>query len=70
MRIKVLVADDESRFRKLISDFLTKEDYEVIQAKDGKEALEIFFAIDDISLVILDLMMPFYSGIEVCKEKN
>ena len=42
-RIKVLVVDDESRMRKLVKDFLTKESYEVLEASDGEEALEIFF---------------------------
>ena len=67
-RIKVLVVDDESRMRKLVKDFLTKESYEVLEASDGEEALEIFFGKKDIGLVILDVMMPKVDGWEVCKE--
>ena len=68
MSVKILIADDELRFRNLVYDFLTKEGYEVIKARDGKEAIELFFSIENIDLLILDVMMPYYSGIEVCKE--
>lgn len=67
-KIKILVVDDESRMRKLVKDFLTKEHYEVLEAGDGEEALEIFFEKKDIGLVILDVMMPKVDGWEVCKE--
>lgn len=67
-KIKILVVDDESRMRKLVKDFLTKEHYEVLEAGDGEEALEIFFEKKDIALVILDVMMPKVDGWEVCKE--
>ncbi len=67
-KIKILVVDDESRMRKLVKDFLTKENYEVLEAGDGEEALEIFFDKKDIGLVILDVMMPKLDGWEVCKE--
>lgn len=67
-KIKVLIVDDESRMRKLVKDFLTKENYEVLEAGDGEEALEIFFDKKDIGLVILDVMMPKLDGWEVCKE--
>ena len=67
-KIKVLVVDDETRMRKLVKDFLTKENYEVLEAGDGEEALEIFFDKKDIGLVILDVMMPKVDGWEVCKE--
>lgn len=66
MSARILIADDEIRFRNLVSDFLTKEGYEVIKAKDGKEAIDLFFEIDGIDLVILDVMMPYYTGLEVC----
>ncbi|BEP30299.1 response regulator transcription factor [Helicovermis profundi] len=68
MNTKILIADDEIRFRKLVYDFLTKEGYEVITAKDGKEAIEFFLHENDINLVILDVMMPYFTGFEVCKE--
>lgn len=57
-RLKILVVDDESRMRKLVRDFLVKNQYEVLEAGDGEEAMEIFFAQKDISLVVLDVMMP------------
>ena len=65
---KVLVVDDEARMRKLVKDFLQKENYEVVEAADGSEALDLFFAQDDISLVILDVMMPRMDGWQVCRE--
>lgn len=67
-RIKILVVDDESRMRKLVKDFLTKSNYDVIEAGDGSEALDIFYNSKDISLVILDVMMPKMDGWQVCKE--
>ncbi|MBR1757253.1 MAG: response regulator transcription factor [Lachnospiraceae bacterium] len=67
-RLKILVVDDESRMRKLVKDFLTKSDYEVIEAENGARALDIFFETKDIALVILDVMMPEMDGWEVCRE--
>ncbi len=67
-RIKVLVVDDESRMRKLVKDFLTREGYEVLEAADGAEALDLFYEDKDISLLILDVMMPNVDGFEVVKE--
>ncbi len=64
---KILVVDDESRMRKLLKDFLIKSDFAVLEAEDGEEALEVFFNAKDISLVILDVMMPKMDGYEVCK---
>lgn len=66
--IKVLMVDDESRMRKLVSDFLTRKEYIVIEAGDGEEALDRFYADKDISLVILDVMMPKMNGWDVCRE--
>ena len=65
---KILVVDDESRIRKLIKDYLRRGGYEVIEASDGEEALEIFYKTKDISLIILDVMMPNLDGWEVLKE--
>lgn len=67
-RLKILVVDDESRMRKLVSDFLTKNNYEVLEAADGAEAVDVFFAQNDIALIILDVMMPKMDGWQVCKE--
>ena len=65
--IKVLMVDDEERMRKLVKDFLTIKGYRVLEAGDGEEAIDIFFKEKDISLVILDVMMPKMDGGEVCK---
>ena len=66
--LKILVVDDEARMRKLVRDFLVKQNYEVIEAEDGAEALDQFFSVRDIALVILDVMMPKMDGWEVCRE--
>ena len=67
-KIKILVVDDESRMRKLVKDFLIRENYEVLEAGDGEEALDIFYKEKDIALLILDVMMPKINGWDVCKE--
>ena len=67
-RTKILVVDDESRMRKLVKDFLQKNNYEVVEAADGSEALDIFFEQNDIALIILDVMMPKMDGWQVCRE--
>ncbi len=67
-RLKILVVDDESRMRKLVKDFLTKSNYEVIEAEDGAQAIDLFFEQNDIALIILDVMMPNMDGCQVCKE--
>lgn len=66
--LKVLMVDDESRMRKLVSDFLTRKGYVVIEAGDGEEAIDKFYEDKDISLVILDVMMPKMNGWDACKE--
>ncbi|MDE6641392.1 MAG: response regulator transcription factor [Acetatifactor sp.] len=67
-RLKILVVDDESRMRKLVRDFLVKAGYDVVEAGDGEEALDIFFRQKDIALVVLDVMMPKLDGWQVCRE--
>lgn len=67
-KLKVLVVDDESRMRKLVKDFLVKENFEVLEAGDGEEALDVFFQKKDIALILLDVMMPKMDGWQVCKE--
>lgn len=66
--LKILVVDDESRMRKLVKDFLVKKDYQVIEASNGEEAVELFYQDKDISLVILDVMMPKMDGWSVLRE--
>ncbi len=67
-RLKILVVDDESRMRKLVRDFLVKDNYIVLEAGDGEEALDIFYKQKDIALIILDVMMPKMDGWQVCRE--
>lgn len=67
-KLKVLVVDDESRMRKLVRDFLEKQNYIVIEAGDGEEAVDIFFREKDIALILLDIMMPKMDGWQVCRE--
>lgn len=67
-KLKILVVDDESRMRKLVRDFLEKQNFAVLEAGDGSEALDIYFDNQDIALIILDVMMPKMDGWQVCRE--
>ncbi len=67
-KLKILVVDDEQRMRKLVKDFLTKQDFDVIEAENGEEAVDIFYENKDIALIILDVMMPKMDGWEACRE--
>ena len=67
-KLKILVVDDESRMRKLVRDFLVKQNFDVLEAGDGEEALDIFYKEKDIALIILDVMMPKMDGWQVCRE--
>ena len=72
-KMKILVVDDESRMRKLVKDFLGREGYQVLEAGDGMEAMEVFYDEKDIALIILDVMMPDMNGFQVLqkiREKN
>lgn len=64
----ILIVDDEQRMRKLVKDFLTKQDFTVLEAADGEEAVDLFFEKKDIDLVILDVMMPKMDGWQTCRE--
>ena len=66
--LKILVVDDESRMRKLVKDFLTKKNFQVLEAGNGEAAMDIFYDEKDIALIILDVMMPKMDGWEVCRE--
>ena len=66
--LKILVVDDESRMRKLVKDFLTKKNFQVLEAGDGEEAMDVFYKEKDIALIILDVMMPKMDGWQVCRE--
>ena len=67
-KLKILVVDDESRMRKLVKDFLIKRNFEVLEAENGADAIDVFFSEKDIALVILDVMMPKMDGWQVCRE--
>lgn len=67
-RLRVLVVDDESRMRKLVKDFLLRQNYDVLEAENGEEAVDTFFSVKDIALIILDVMMPKMDGWQVCRE--
>lgn len=64
--MKIIVADDEIRFRRVIGDFLKKQGYEVLLAENGQEALSLFYENPDVNLLILDVMMPQINGYDLC----
>lgn len=66
--LKILVVDDESRMRKLVKDFLNRAGYQVLEAGDGEEAVDVFFSTKGIDLIVLDVMMPRMDGWEVVRE--
>ena len=65
---KILVVDDEARMRKLVSDFLAREGFEVLEAGDGEKAMDLFYGNKDIALILLDVMMPKMDGWQVLRE--
>jgi two-component system response regulator ResD len=67
MASRILVVDDESRMRKLVGDFLRRDGYEVLEAGDGQEAVDIFRENRDIALIIMDVMMPKMDGYQATK---
>ena len=68
MQIKIILADDEERWRLIVHDFLQNEGYEVLEAENGLQAVELLRDNPDVSLVILDIMMSVMDGIEACQE--
>ena len=68
MEQTILIVDDEQRMRKLVKDFLVKQNFRVLEACDGEEAIDVFMENKDIALVLLDVMMPKMDGWETCKE--
>jgi len=68
MAKKILIVDDEPRLRKLVSDFLRKEGYLILEAENGRAAQELFAQQPGINLIILDVMMPEIDGWTVCRE--
>lgn len=68
MAVNLLVADDDDLLRDLVKEVLEEEGYQVYTAKDGQEAVDVFWNTPDIALVILDIMMPKMDGMEVLEE--
>ncbi|MCR5295754.1 MAG: response regulator transcription factor [Lachnospiraceae bacterium] len=67
-KVKILIVDDEARMRKLVKDFLSREGYDVLEAENGEQAVDLFFESKDIALVLLDVMMPRMDGWQVTRE--
>lgn len=67
-KLKIMIVDDEARMRKLVKDFLVRENYDVLEAENGEKALDLFFSVKDIAMIILDVMMPVMDGWQVCSE--
>ena len=68
MITKIILADDEERWRMIVHDFLEQEGYTVLEAADGQQAVGLLRANPDTALVILDIMMPVMDGIQACRE--
>ncbi|MDF2698826.1 MAG: srrA [Haloplasmataceae bacterium] len=68
MKNSILVAEDDKRIRRLLCDYLVNEDYHVVEAINGQDAIDKFYSVQNLDLIILDIMMPILTGIEVCKE--
>ncbi len=66
---RILVVDDEPNIREVVGLYLRRDGHTVISAADGKEALDLFRR-NEPDLVVLDLMLPKMSGIEVCRRMN
>ena len=65
--MKILVVEDDKIIREGICEYMSEFGYEMVQAEDGKMALERFDT-NDIGLVVLDIQIPFMSGLEVLRE--
>ena len=64
---KILLVEDEENLRHIIKTYLNKENFDVVEAADGKQALERFSE-SEFCMVILDIMLPYINGFEVCKQ--
>ena len=65
---KILVAEDEEKIRRLVSSYLVREGFKVVEAADGQQAVERFEDNEDVVLVMLDVMMPKKDGYDACRE--
>lgn len=70
MANKILIVDDEEKIRDLLKEFLTKMGFDIIQAKGGEEAVELLKNDGKIDLMILDMKMPLFTGIDVLRRKS
>ena len=68
MITKIILADDEERWRMIVHDFLEQEGYTVLEAANGRQAVDQLRENPDTALVILDIMMPEMDGLEACRE--
>ena len=68
MRTKILLADDDARWRMIVRDYLSGAGYEVLEAEDGRRAVDLLRKNKDVAVVVLDVMMPVMDGIEACAE--
>ncbi len=65
----ILIVDDESRIRRMLKDFLVSHKYEILEASNGEEAMEMFYSNNSkIDLILLDVMMPMKNGFDVLSE--
>ena len=65
---KILIADDESKIRRLVCDFLRRAGHEPVEASTGREALDLFNSDEKIDLFLLDVMIPEMDGWEICRQ--
>lgn len=65
--VKILIADDEARWRRLVGDFLRNEGYQIVEAENGQEAVAMIRRDGNICLAILDIMMPVMDGNQACQ---
>ena len=65
---KILIADDESKLRRLVCDFLRRSGHTPVEASTGREVLDIFNSDEKIDLYLLDIMIPEVDGWEICRQ--
>lgn len=63
---KILIVDDEKDIRKLVGIYLKRQGYQILEAENGKQAIDLVRENSDIDLIIMDIMMPEMSGTESC----
>ena len=68
MKNRILLVEDELSLQQMIAFNLELEGYEVVAVNDGKKALDLLPSVNRFNLIILDVMMPFFSGLDVCAE--